>query len=326
MTEVLVGPFLDYAFMQRALIAFVILAVLVAAVGAFVALRDLEFASDGLVHAVFPGLAVGAAWGRDGALLGALVAGALAAVILTLVASRVGRADAPVAVVLTTAFSIGVIIVSAGGYPGQLETLLFGQVFAVRDEQLWAIGAATALAATMMWATRRAQLYRAFDPTGARAGGFPPLKTDLVLNLALAVAVVAGSQVLGNLLVLALLVIPAASARNLGAGVRGMVVLAGAFTLLGGWAGLVTAFQASVVHRVSLSPSGAIVGALIAIHAVSLVVLALRRLGRRDAGKRRGSPAAPGDHAPCDDVPAMPSMRRGVASLHAVDPESGVRR
>lgn len=284
----LIAPFLQYDFMLRALLAFVVLAVLAAAIGPFVALRDLEFVSDGLVHAVFPGLAIGAlAFGRDGALPGAIIAGAIAAAVLTLTATRVRQADAPVAVVLTTAFSIGVIAVSASGFPGQLELLLFGQMFAIRPAQLWSIAIVAAVAVVAMIVTRRGQLYRAFDPEGARAAGFRPVVTDLVLNMSLAVAVVAGSQVLGNLLVLALLIIPAASARNFGAGIIGMVVLAGVFTLAAGWAGLAAAFDVSVGRGVNLSPSGAVVGAFVVIYAASLIVGAVRRVGLHRL--RRGS-------------------------------------
>ncbi|MCD7101364.1 metal ABC transporter permease [Pseudoclavibacter sp. 13-3] len=284
----LIAPFLQYDFMMRALFAFVVLAVLAAAIGPFVALRDLEFVSDGLVHAVFPGLAIGAlAFGRDGALAGAIVAGALAAAVLTLTATRIRQADAPVAVVLTTAFSIGVIAVSASGFPGQLELLLFGQMFAIRPAQIWSIAVVASVAVIAMLVTRRGQLYRAFDPAGARAAGFRPIVTDLVLNMSLAVAVVAGSQVLGNLLVLALLIIPAASARNFGAGIIGMVVLSGAFTLVSGWVGLAVAFEASVGRGVNLSPSGSVVGAFIVVYLASLIVGAVRRAGLHRS--RRGS-------------------------------------
>lgn len=269
--DLLIVPFAEYGFMTRALLVLLALSVGAGAVGVLVNLRDLEFVSDGLVHAVFPGVAIGAVFfSNEGITLGAAVAGTVAAVVLTVTATRFGTADAPVAVVLTAAFSIGVVVVSTSSYPGQLESLLFGQLLGVHLDQVRDTALIAVIVVVMLWLTRRAQVYRAFDAQGARASGYRPLATDLVLNLAIALVIVAGSRVMGNLLVLAILIVPAAAARNLTRTLGPMMLGAVAVSSLGSWLGLSIAFDASMRRDVSLSPSGTVVLSFIALYAVSL--------------------------------------------------------
>ena len=107
----LVQPF-ALPFMARALITLLVLAVAAGTVGVLVNLRKLEFMSDGLTHAVFPGLVIGfLAAGTPGLLPGALVAALVASVILSLLGHRSGDQNV-VAILLTSFFSLGIVIVS----------------------------------------------------------------------------------------------------------------------------------------------------------------------------------------------------------------------
>ena len=115
-------------FMGRALLVLMVLSIAAGVIGVFINLRGLEFLSDGLTHAVFPGLAAGFVFaGQGGVIIGALVAAAAATIVLTLMSNNRVTSDATTAIVLTAMFSIGVIIVSASpGRAGGLEQLLFG--------------------------------------------------------------------------------------------------------------------------------------------------------------------------------------------------------
>ncbi len=273
-------------FMMRALLTVAALAIAAGIVGLGISFREMEFVSDGMVHAVFPGLVIGAMiGGTSGLLPGALGAALLAAFVFTLLDRRGGAgSDAAIAVGLTGLFSLGIILVSKQrGYVAQLQDLLFGHLLTVTDAQFWQILTVAALAIVLMLATGRAQLFRAFDPAGFEAAGFTALRTDLALAAATALLVVAGVQALGVLMVVALLTVPMAVARLLTRKLSLLVPLAVFVPLLAGIAGLWGSFVWSVQHDVSVSPGALVVLLLVACY---LLAVLWRLLPRRD---RRGS-------------------------------------
>lgn len=271
-------------FMWRALITVVILAVAAGVVGLFISFRELEFVSDGLVHAVFPGLVIGAAIGGSGGVLpGAVLAAVVAAILFTVLEHRGGvGADAAIAVVLTGLFSLGIVLVSRQeGYVSQLQELLFGRLLTVTEAQLWQILVVAIAAIAVVGITWRAQLFRAFDAAGAEAAGFKPLAADLALGIAVALLVVAGVQALGVLMVLALLTVPMAAARLLSRRFALLIPLAILLPLLAGIAGLWLSFEWSVGAGASVSPGAIVVLLLVAGYGIAALVRVARRRGAR---------------------------------------------
>lgn len=271
-------------YMQRALLAVVLLAVLAGAVGVLVQLRRLTFLADALTHTVFPGVAV-AFFAHGSIFVGALVAGVLSAVLLTF-ATRLVRLDddAMLALLLATAFSVGVVVVSRRPtYTADLTALLFGRVLTVRTGDLAVTAVIAVVALAVLVALRKELVLHAFDPVGARSLGYPVLALDLVTNVVVACVVVAAVRAVGTALVVALLVTPAATARLLVDRIAPMVALAVGFGLLGGWLGLVVSFDASVHHQVRLAPGATVVVALTAIFAVTAAVRAVVRRRRAPA-------------------------------------------
>lgn len=267
------GTALTMPFMVRALVALLVLGVAAGTVSVFINLRGLEFLSDGLTHAVFPGLAIGFVFaGSGGVVIGALVAAALATAVLTLLGRRSKVTDATIAIVLTAMFSIGVIVVSQSHeVTGQLEQLLFGHVLTLTSLDMWITVGVSLIALFAVIFTRRAQLLVAFDRVGARAAGFRPLLTDVVLNVAIALVVVAASSAVGNLLVLAVLIVPGAFARLWAGRIDVLVWLSIAFALVVSIVGLYAGFGISVVNNVPL-PGGATI-ALLAVIGYGIGVL-----------------------------------------------------
>lgn len=282
-------------FMYRALAAIVMLSLAAGAVGVFISFRELEFVSDGLVHAVFPGLVIGMLVGGTDALLpGAAAAAIIAAVLFAMVERREAasgavrgarsRTDAGIAVVLTGLFSLGVVLVSRSeNYVSQLQELLFGRVLTVTPTQLWQIAIVATAAVLVIVATRRAQLFRAFDPVGFEAAGFSQLRTDIALNVAVALLVVAGVQALGVLMVIAILVVPVAVARLLTHRLSALAPLAAAVTCAVGFVGLWASFEWSVTADLSVSPGPIIVLLLVAAYVIALVASLLTRARRAAA-------------------------------------------
>ena len=275
-------------FMWRALVTVVILAVAAGVIGLFVSFREMEFVSDGLVHAVFPGLVIGAAVaGTDGVLPGAAVAAVAAAVLFTVLERRGGvGADAAIAVVLTGLFSLGVVLVSRHeGYVSELQELLFGRLLTVTDAQLGQILVVAVVACAIVLVTFRAQLFRAFDAAGAEAAGFRPLATDLALGVSVALLVVAGVQALGVLMVIALLTVPMAASRLISSRFALLVPLAILLPLAAGIGGLWASFELSVEAGLTVSPGALVVLLLVVLYGLA----ALSRLARLGGARRRGA-------------------------------------
>ncbi|TFD47800.1 metal ABC transporter permease [Cryobacterium frigoriphilum] len=285
-------------FMSRALVVLVVLSLVAGLVGVLVNLRGLEFISDGLTHAVFPGIAIGFVWGgRDGLFLGAMIAALLAAVVLTLIVRRAVTTDAAIAIVFTAMFSVGVIVVSREtNYVGQLEQLLFGRLLTVSPTEVVQTIVICGVALLLVGLTLKEQVFRAFDRTYSAAAGFRPLVLDMLLNVAIALVVVAASNAVGNLLVLAVLIVPGAFARLVTQRVWWLFPLAAGFAGLCAWFGLALGYEASVNNGIDLPSGATVVLVLVAGYAVAFLVrLAVDRVrGGTVAGTavaRRAGPA-----------------------------------
>jgi manganese/iron transport system permease protein len=260
-------------FMARALMVLLVLSLVAGIVGVLVNLRGLEFISDGLTHAVFPGIAIGFVWGgREGLFAGAIVAAVLTAVVLAVLMRRAVPVDAAIAIVFTAMFSIGVIVVSRQtNYVGQLEQLLFGRLLTISVVEVVQTLVICAIALLLVGVTLKEQLFRAFDRTGSSAVGYRPFVLDLVLNVAIALVVVAASSAVGTLLVLAVLIVPGAVARLVTVRLWLLFPVAAVFAAVAAWLGLSLGYLASVGAGVNLPSGATVVLVLVAGYALALV-------------------------------------------------------
>jgi manganese/iron transport system permease protein len=287
----LLDPF-RLPYMQRALLEVLLLGVLAGAVGAFVVLRRLAFVADALTHTIFPGVVVASLLGRS-LLLGALAFGLLSAVLLTwLGAERRVGADAALAILLTSFFAFGVVLVSrTRGFASDLTVFLFGRVLAVdRADLLQSLLVALVVLATLALLHKELVL-RAFDPDGATALGYSTVALDLALNLCIALVVVAAVKAVGTVLVVAMVIVPAATARLLADRVATMTVLACLLGAAGGWLGLALSYEVSVDRGVRLAAGATVVVVLVAAFLLVAALAPLaRRLAPRPGAARRGTP------------------------------------
>ncbi|WP_167202441.1 metal ABC transporter permease [Actinomyces respiraculi] len=289
-----IAPLATAPFLFRPFVLLIVLGFVCALVGTLVNLRRAEFHAEALVHAVFPGIVVGAVTAGTGMIVPAgAVAGALAAAALTWVDhhSRRDASEAGTAVVLTGFFSVGMVVLLANGdMSGQLEALMFGRLLEVTDLRLAQALVVSVLALLLVLLTWKEQVAIAFDPVGARASGLRVLALDLVLNAAVAAVVVAAATAVGTLLVIGLLTLPGTTGRVLARSVPGMVVTALVVGVAGGWLGLLLAVSPSPRP---VSPQAAV----IMVMALALVVAvggarvtgALR--SRQSTGLARGAVA-----------------------------------
>lgn len=266
-------------FMQTAALALCILAVVVAVVGVALNLRGLEFLSDGLVHAVFPGIVVGLiAGGGPMIYLGALIAALIATVLLTLVTRTSRRTDAATAVLLAGAFALGIVLVSrTSKYSTGVEQLLFGQLLTIGSTDIAYILILGGLAVLLVGATWKTQTFISFDRPGALAAGIPVLRYELILNVSIALVVVAASRAVGNLLVLALLIVPAAIGRLLSRNIAVIAAIALLAAIGGSLAGLAGGYWLSVDAGLRVSPSAVLVLVLVAGYFLAAIVATIRQ-------------------------------------------------
>ncbi|MBO4271601.1 iron chelate uptake ABC transporter family permease subunit [Microbispora triticiradicis] len=276
--------------MARALAELVVLGALAGTVGVLVLLRRLAFVSDTLTHTVFPGVVIGHLMAGDGGVFwGALAAGVVTAVLLTLLtARRRVSEDAALAVLLTTLFAVGVVLVSRQtGFTSDLTAFLFGRVLTVTEEQLAQTAVVTVLVVALLAALRRPLLLRAFDPVGARAAGVRVDLLDLVVNVAVALVVVAAVKAVGTILVIALLVVPAAAARSLSDRLVVIVPLAALLGAAAGWLGLVASYEASIGYGLRLASGATVVLVLVGLYGLAhAAAFARRRAGLVRARRR----------------------------------------
>ena len=275
-------------YMQRALTAIVLLAVLAGVVGVVVQLRRLTFMSDALTHTVFPGVAI-AFFTSNSLFVGALTAGVLSATLLTF-ASRSRRIDdeAFLALLLATFFSVGVAVVSRGNtFTADLNALLFGRALTITRQEIVETAIVAVVVLAVLFALRKELVLRAFDETAAVALGYPVWLLDLVLNILVALVVVAAVRAVGTALVVALVITPAATARLLTTNLRAMLAVSVGLGIVGGWLGLVLSYDVSVHHDVRLATGPTIVVVLTAI----FVLVAAGQAVRRRGATRRVVPA-----------------------------------
>lgn len=255
----LLDPF-GAPFMARALVEVVLLGVLGGVLGVHLLLRRKAFVTEALQHTIFPGVAIAFVAGQS--LLAGAVLAAVASVVLLQVLTRDERVDpdAALALLIATFFALGVVVVSrSDSFQASLTGLLFGRILAVDTRQVAETAALVVLGVGVLVALHKELLLQAFDPAGGAALGYPVRRLDLVVDLVVALAVVAAVRAVGTVLLVAFLVTPAAAARLCCRRVPAMMVAAMALTALCGWVGLAASYEASVHHGVLLAPGALVV-------------------------------------------------------------------
>lgn len=241
--------------MQRAIVEMTLLALAGGAIGCWVVLYETSYAAESLAHSLLPGLVV-AAIGGIPLLLGATPAIVLAAVAIALASQAPGVSrDVAVAVVVTTMFGLGVLLALSPEAPPNLESLLFGDILGSSDGDLVAATVLVGLVIVTLFLLHARLLASGFDRAAARDLGLSPGLVEAALLVLLAGAIVVAVQGLGNLLVVAVFVGPAAAARNLCRRSGAMIATAGTIAVFSGLAGLYLSYYAGTAAGASVAIS-----------------------------------------------------------------------
>jgi len=297
-SDLLLDP-LQYPFMQRALAEIVIVGILSGVVGTLVVLRGLAFIGDALAHAVFPGVVVAYLAGAS-VLLGALVVGALTAVgIGVLTRNRRVSEDTAIGVLFVAFFAVGIVLISRQtGFTRDLGSLLFGSILGISTTDVLVSAIILVVVLAILFLLLKELAMVAFDVTLAKTLGYPVFWLDLLLLLLVTATIVVGLQSVGNILILALVVTPAAAARLLTDRLDHMMAFGGAIGAGSGVVGLYISYHAG-------SSAGAtIVLTATAVFLVSLVLAPKHGLVAQALLRRQGRHHAHHAHALEDTPPA----------------------
>jgi ABC-type Mn2+/Zn2+ transport system permease subunit len=238
----LTAPF-QYPFMLRALWASLIVGVVCPVLGTYVVLRGMAFLGDALAHIILPGVVLAFLLGWPLA-LGALLAGALAALAIQFISSRAElREDAAIGVVLAGAFALGVALISLQrSYAVDLAHILFGDLLGVTAADLALIGGLGLVVLLVVLAFYKEFLVLSFDPLLAATLRLPVGLLKNLLLVLLAVVIVMSLQVVGVALVLAMLVTPASAAYLWSRRLPPMMLLSAGFGSISALIGLLLSY------------------------------------------------------------------------------------
>jgi manganese/iron transport system permease protein len=230
---------LQYAFVQRALLGAIVVGVVCASVGVFVVLRGLAFLGDAIAHAAFPGVVIAFLLNVN-LIVGGSIAAVLSALTIGAVARRSGlREDTAIGVVFSGMFALGIVLFATlRTYTGDLLGILFGNVLGISQDQLVLASVAAVLILAVLWIVWRELVFVSFDPVGAAAAGLRPVLYDTLLLGLIGMAIAISVQIVGVVLVVAMLVTPAATARLVSRDLRTLLAVSLAIAIVSAVAGI----------------------------------------------------------------------------------------
>ncbi|WBU38071.1 zinc ABC transporter permease AztB [Homoserinibacter sp. YIM 151385] len=284
---------LQTAFLQRALLGGILTAALCGVVGTWVVIRGMAFLGEALAHGMLPGIAIALLLGAPPVLGAALSASAMSLAVGALTRRRRLAADTSIGLVFAGMLAAGVAIASASrSFAGDITAILFGDILAIRGEELALLAGGLALAILVAALGRRPFALLALDERIAHTMGMRPRVAEIALTGLVTLAVVVAYQAVGALLVVALLLAPAVAAGAWTRRVPTTMLLAAALGSLAVLLGLLASWHLGTAGGASIALAAVLVAG--ASHGVRAALARLR-------GRSAGPPAEPEDDPGHDD-------------------------
>lgn len=253
---------MQYGFLQKALLTSVMVGIICGVIGCFIILRGMALMGDAISHAVLPGVAISYILGVN-FFLGAVFSGVITAIAIGFVSqnSRI-KHDTSIGIMFTAAFASGIIIITMLKSSTDLYHILFGNVLAVRSSDMWITLGISLIVLAAVYLFYKELLVTSFDETMAAAYGLPVRFIHYFLMTLLTMVTVASLQTVGIVLVVAMLITPAAAAYLLTERLWVMVFLAAGIGVVSSIVGLYFSFTYNLAS-----------GATIVMAATSIFVL-----------------------------------------------------
>lgn len=272
--DLLWGPFIEYGFMRRALVACLCLGLGSGPIGVFLMLRRMSLVGDAMSHAILPGAAIGYLVAGSLSLTAMGLGGLIAGVAVALLSGAVSRAtvlqeDASFASFYLASLALGVLIVSLRGSNIDLLHVLFGTILAIGNPALFQIGAITTLTLIVLAVIYRPLVVECFDPSFLRAIGARGSVYHLLFLLLVVLNLVASFQALGTLMAVGLMMLPAAIAQLWARSLASMMVVAAASATASGYLGLIASYHLELASGPTVIVTAALIYGLSIVFAPS---------------------------------------------------------
>jgi zinc/manganese transport system permease protein len=250
MIDAVTQPFVEFAFMRRALVGCLALSLGAPPIGVFLMLRRMSLMGDAMSHAILPGAAIGyllAGLSLFAMSLGGFAAGLAVALAAGLVArSTILREDASLAAFYLVSLALGVLIVSVRGSNVDLLHVLFGTVLALDDAALYLVASITTVSLAVLAVIYRPLVLECFDPHFLRSASALSSPTHLMFLVLVVLNLVSGFQALGTLMAVGIMLLPAVTARFWAEDVSGLILVAAGSAFAASLTGLLVSYYANV--------------------------------------------------------------------------------
>jgi len=242
----------EYDFLQKALVTSVMVGIICGVIGCFIILRGMSLMGDAISHAVLPGVAISYLLGIN-FFIGAVATGLLTALGIGFVSqnSRI-KNDTAIGILFTSAFALGIILISFLRSSSDLYHILFGNVLAVRPSDMWMTLAIGLIVLGAIFLFYKELLVTSFDPTMAAAYGLSTRLIHYLLMTMLTLVTVASLQTVGIILVVAMLITPAATAYLLTNRLSRMIFLSAGLGTISSVVGLYFSFTYNLSSGASI--------------------------------------------------------------------------
>ena len=249
----------DFHFLQNALITAIVIGIVAGAVGCFIILRGMSLMGDAISHAVLPGVALSYILGIN-FFIGAITFGLLASIIITYIkGNSIIKSDTAIGITFSSFLALGVILIGVANSSTDLFHILFGNILAVQDIDMWisiGVGIAVLLIITLFF---KQLLITSFDPLLAQAMGMPVSFYHYLLMILLTLVSVTAMQSVGTILIVALLITPAATAYLYANSLKTMILLSSGLGALASVLGLFIGYSFNVAACSSIVLTSAII-------------------------------------------------------------------
>lgn len=243
---------MHYEFLQKALLTSIMVGVICGVIGCFIVLRGMALMGDAISHAVLPGVAVSYFLGIN-FFFGAVITGVLSAIGIGYISqnSRI-KNDSSIGIVFTAAFALGIILITLLKSSTDLYHILFGNVLAVRPSDMWMTLIIGLIILVSVYVFYKELLVTSFDPTMAQAYGLPNQLIHYFLMTLLTMVTVASLQTVGIILVVAMLITPAATAYLLTNRLSTMIFISAGLGVISAVVGLYISYKANLASGATI--------------------------------------------------------------------------
>ncbi|MDV5976534.1 UNVERIFIED_CONTAM: metal ABC transporter permease [Streptococcus canis] len=250
---------MSYHFLQNALITAIVIGIVSGAVGCFIILRSMSLMGDAISHAVLPGVALSFILGIN-FFIGAIVFGLLASVIITYIKENsVIKGDTAIGITFSSFLALGVILIGVANSSTDLFHILFGNILAVQDSDKWITIGVSVLVLGVIILFFKELLITSFDPILAKSMGMNVNAYHYLLMILLTLVAVTAMQSVGTILIVALLITPAATAYLYANSLKVMLVISSSLGALISILGLYLGYTFNVAAGSSIVLTSAVI-------------------------------------------------------------------